>query len=216
MIKVVVADRCPLLVNAIENLISIKPSFQVVAHAQDLEALATIVSEWRPELAVIDDRIEAPAAIDEFCSHVLPLFPETHVVVFGEDSTRERALRYMTLGVRGFVSKWEPPERLLTALDDAMQGRHDWFLGSSRLTGHDFPHSRLTAREEQILPLLAARLTNAEISAELGIQVQTVKNHVSHILQKLGLNSRTELARSCASRASRVTIPHLVRSPSAS
>jgi len=106
------------------------------------------------------------------------------------------------LGAAGFVMKSAPREKLLEAIRKAAAGDSAWTreelrrvtgaLAAPRLTGDiEVP---LTQRESEVLRQMALGLTNKEIAKMLGISYETVKEHVQHILRKIGVTDRTQAA----------------------
>jgi DNA-binding NarL/FixJ family response regulator len=122
------------------------------------------------------------------------------LTTFGLDEYIYEAL---SAGASGFVLKDDPPEQLIEAVHTVAAG--DALLSPAitkrvikqftRIPRHKPPKEldELTAREQDILRLIARGLSNAEIGAELYISETTVKTHVTHILQKLGLRDRVQV-----------------------
>jgi DNA-binding NarL/FixJ family response regulator len=111
-------------------------------------------------------------------------------------------LRGVQRGVLGIVQKTDKPDEILRKLDAAVQRKNLWnkeeirryqacFSTAPAISGLDIP---LTLRESDVLGKLATGLTNRRIAEELGISYETVKEHVQHILQKVGVTDRTQAA----------------------
>ena len=124
------------------------------------------------------------------------------VIVFSAIDNPNYVARALTLGAAGFVLKSESRERWLEVIRKAAGGESTWsreelrrITGSAAVprqsTDIDIP---LTQREGEVLRLLASGLTNREISQQLEISYETVKEHVQHILRKVGVVDRTQAA----------------------
>ena len=161
------------------------------------EALPQLRDRARPAVAVLDARL--PGDVD------LPVAPEvereTKLVAVGVPDSE--AVEWIEAGVSGFVPQDGSLEDVVDVLGRAAGGQvaippevAPHLADHVRRHGADPPtaEGRLTAREAEILELLADGLSNKEIGQQLSIQVQTVKNHVHSVLVKLGVSRRTEAA----------------------
>jgi DNA-binding NarL/FixJ family response regulator len=118
--------------------------------------------------------------------------PETAVLIFTAYSERSLLGRGLESGARGYILKEAPHQTLLRAIEKvaAGEGYVDPALMPSFLNGKD-RDEMLTAREREILQLLADGMSNADVAGRLFISQETVKSHVRHILAKLEANTRT-------------------------
>ena len=196
-IRVLIADDQSMVRAGFRMLLSGEQDIEVVAEARDgLEAVAgaarcapTVI--LMPEL----DGLEATRRIiaADAAARILIL------TTFGLDEYVYEALR---AGASGFVLKDDPPEQLIAAVRTVAAG--DALL-SPAITKHVIKQftriprpappkelDELTAREQDILRLIAGGLSNAEIGKQLYISETTVKTHVTHILAKLGLRDRVQ------------------------
>ena len=121
------------------------------------------------------------------------------VVVHTAHNSVEDVFTSQLSGADSFVHKGEVTQKLVEAVKETHAGRRVWLLGEGRRNPHPptVPHGeddpRLTRREKEVFHLLLGRYTNAEIAQELSISLQTTKNHVSSVLRKLGVQSRSGL-----------------------
>jgi DNA-binding NarL/FixJ family response regulator len=128
--------------------------------------------------------------------------PNTAVLIFSASDNPLDEARAFAAGIKGFVSRTLGRDVLLAAIRTVSQGGSLWtgsdqrrlssYLRAARPVVGDF--APLTPREEQILKLLTTGATNKEISESLGISHETVKEHVQHVLQKVGVTDRTQAA----------------------
>ena len=204
-ISVVVADDHQLVRSGFRVILEAEPDIRVVGEAADGRGALDIVFRTRPDVALMDIRmpeLDGLKAAEQILSD-----PELDTAVlmlttFDRDEYIYRALR---IGASGFLLKDAPADRLLDAVRVAAAG--DALLAPSvtrRLieqfarTGRPDPGtvpaklSELTARELEVLTLVARGLSNSEIAAELVLGENTVKTHVAHVLGKLGLRDRVQ------------------------
>jgi DNA-binding NarL/FixJ family response regulator len=128
--------------------------------------------------------------------------PDLPVVLFSAYDNPTYIARAVALGAAGFVLKSAERAKLIGALETAAQGESAWTreelrrvtgaLATPRL-GQDI-EVPLTHRESEVLRQMAQGLTNKEIAKMLGISYETVKEHVQHILRKIGVSDRTQAA----------------------
>jgi DNA-binding NarL/FixJ family response regulator len=201
VIRVLIADDQALVRTGFRLILSGEPGIDVVAEARDGAEAATLAAELAPDVVLMDvrmpgvDGIEATRRIvvDETSPRVLVL------TTFDLDDIVYDALR---AGASGFLLKDAPEERLLTAIQVVAEGGSLFAPSVTRRLIDEFSRraptapppalSELTARELEVLRLLAEGLSNAEIAARLVVSEHTVKTHVARILQKLNLRDRTQ------------------------
>jgi DNA-binding NarL/FixJ family response regulator len=153
-----------------------------------------------PDVVLVDaSEIEAVAAV-----RALSACDSPRVVAFDlPDDEETRMLALAEAGVQGFVLAEDSLDGLLDAAAAVAAGRVACppqvaavLLGRVVAAGHaaPLPHPLLTSRELDVVALISRGLSNKEIARELRIELPTVKNHVHHILKKLGLTTRAEAA----------------------
>jgi DNA-binding NarL/FixJ family response regulator/class 3 adenylate cyclase len=204
-ITAVVADDQRLVRTGFRVILDAEPDIKVVGEAADGQAALDVIRRTRPDVALMDIRMpeldglkaaEAILADDELQTAVLML------TTFDLDEYIYDALR---IGASGFLLKDAPADRLLDAVRVAASG--DALLAPSvtRRLIERFAHAarpesagvpdalaELTARELEVLRLMARGLSNAEIADELVLGENTVKTHVAHVLGKLELRDRVQ------------------------
>jgi DNA-binding NarL/FixJ family response regulator len=199
--RVLVADDQALVRAGFRKLLESADGLEVVGEAADgLEAVDR-VRRLKPDVVLMDirmprlDGIEATRRLAGEGARVLIL------TTFGLDEYVYEALR---AGASGFMLKDAPPEELLAAIEVVARGDALIAPAVTRSVIAEFvrrgpPPQRsspsldeLTAREREVLALLARGLSNAEIGARLFVSDGTVKTHVAHVLQKLGLRDRVQ------------------------
>ena len=202
-VRVVLADDQEMVRAGLRMLVDFQPDLEVVGEAADGLEAVEVVTRLRPDVVLMDVRMPRCDGI-EASRRVLAAVPEVAVVVlttFDEDASLAEALR---AGVSGFLLKTAPPEQLLHAirtvaagnglLDPAVTLR---VIASSARSPAPDPAAAarlatLTARETDVLRLVADGLTNAEIAAALYLGEATVKTYLSRMLTKLDLRDRVQ------------------------
>lgn len=205
MIRVVVADDEVMVRAGVRAVLAADDGIEVVAEAAHGRQAVEVVRAHRPHVALLDIRmpgLDGLAAADEIAA----VAPATKVVVlttFGQDDYVARALGG---GAAGFLLKACDPRELLAAVHAVAAGaaflspavaqrvvRHYRAAGASATRARQRT-TALTERERDVLALLGAGCSNAEIARTLHVVEGTVKAHVSSILDKLGARNRVEAA----------------------
>jgi DNA-binding NarL/FixJ family response regulator len=192
---VLVVARSPVVRAGLESLLSRAGEYTVLGAAR-MPELATSESPTAPDVIVLaldpdqDAGLEAELPLDQSTS-------ATALVVMGEEPVNEWAPRVLRLGARAILSHATGPAELVAAIEAAVAGL---VVVPPELVGRTVRGTRpaepgpqaLTAREVEILGLLAAGLANKTIGARLGISEHTVKSHVAALFGKLAVSTRAE------------------------
>ena len=202
-IRVVLVDDQAMVRTGLRMVLAAEGDIEVVGEAADGAAGVRVVSELRPDVVLLDVRMPGTDGL-EAARQILAADLPTRVIVlttFDEDEYVTAALR---AGVSGFLLKVAPPEDLVGAVRTvaAGQGLLDPAVTLrviQRYAAAPAPDparaaalAELTERETDVLSLVAAGHSNAEIAARLYLGEATVKTHVSRILLKLGLRDRVQ------------------------
>jgi DNA-binding NarL/FixJ family response regulator len=195
MIRIVLVDDQTLVRSGIRGLLDLTDDIRVVAEAADGAEAPAVVAAARPDLVLLDVRMPNCSGV-QLLQAQGPAWPPTILLTTFDDD--EALLAGMRAGARGFLLKDISLERLADGIRAVAAGSTMFRPGLSERTRSAFAPAqpmaplteRLTARETEILALMAAGLNNAEIAAALGPTEGTIKNHVSNILAKLGVRDR--------------------------
>lgn len=195
-IRVVIADDHPVVRSGLTALLATMPGIEVVAQAADGAATVREVVVHRPEVVVLDLRMPVLDGI-AVAQRLAVEAPETRVLVltmFDDDTLVADAL---DAGVAGYLLKGASGEELERAIRAVATGSailsERVVAAALRLrTPAPPPFPALTAREREILDLIAAGRSNAAIGTLLGIAPKTVGNHISAIFLKLAVSTRAE------------------------
>jgi DNA-binding NarL/FixJ family response regulator len=164
------------------------------------EALACL-SQGHWDLAVIDIDMPGPDGL-QLLQEVKRRWPRMPVLMLSGFSEEELAVHALKLGAAGYVSKSSASDELVNAARKVLAGgRYVSAAVAERLAGvvsgdaGQLPHEALTARELQVLRLVASGRTHKEIAADLGLSEKTVATYRQRVTDKLGLSSAVELTR---------------------
>lgn len=204
VIRVLVADDQRVVRDGLTMLVDLIDGIDVVASAANgLEAVDAAASE-RPDVVLMDLRMpELDGA--EATRRIRASLPETQVLVLTTYADDDSLFPALQAGARGYLTKDASAEEIeqairalaagRTHLDPAVQQRLiDAVLAPAPAPVTELP-ADLTAREGEILKLIAAGLSNAEIAAALVVSAATVKTHVNHIFAKTGARDRAQAVR---------------------
>jgi DNA-binding NarL/FixJ family response regulator len=200
-IRVLIADDQSMVRAGFRMLLADEQDIEVVAEARDgLEAVAK-AARFNPTVILMDIRMPELDGL-EATRRILAANDTARILIlttFGLDEYVYEALRD---GASGFVLKDDPPEQLISAVRTVAGGNALLSPAITKRVIKQFARiprpvppkelNDLTAREQDILRLIATGLSNAEIGHQLYISETTVKTHVTHILQKLGLRDRVQ------------------------
>jgi DNA-binding NarL/FixJ family response regulator len=199
-IRVLIADDHEVIRCGLRSLFA-NTEIEVIAEASTGAEAVEKTIETRPDVAILDVRMTDGDGLN--CLGRIKLdCPDLPVLMFSAYDNPTYIARAVSWDAMGFVLKTAPGEVLLQAIRKAAQGEAAWTrdelrrvtgaLATPRLNSNvEVP---LTRRESEVLKQLALGLTNKEIAQVLGISYETVKEHVQHILRKIGVSDRTQAA----------------------
>ncbi|MGQ9369972.1 response regulator [Azospirillum sp. A39] len=173
---------------------------RVVAEAADGAQAYRVFKETRPDLVIMDLSLPGIGGI-EAIRRIRQWHSQARILVFTMHQNAAFAVQAIRAGARGYVTKTSPPEVLVRAVFDVLDGRIalspdiDHELALSHLAGQTVAADLLTAREFEVLRLLLAERTTEEIADLLHLSPKTVANLRSLIKAKLGVGSDIELVR---------------------
>jgi DNA-binding NarL/FixJ family response regulator len=200
-IRVLIADDQSMVRAGFRMLLSGEEDIEVVAEARDgVEAVAA-AARFDPTVTLMDIRMPELDGL-EATRRILAANPSSRILILTTFGLDEYVFEALSAGASGFVLKDDPPEQLIAAVRTIAAGDALLSPAVTKRVIKQFtraPRSarpkeldELTAREQEILRLIAAGLSNAEIGERLYIGETTVKTHVTHVLQKLGLRDRVQ------------------------
>jgi DNA-binding NarL/FixJ family response regulator len=200
-IRVLVADDQSMVRAGFRMLLAGEPDIEVVAEASNgLEAIDK-AARFSPTVVLMDIRMPELDGL-EATRRILAADGDARVLILTTFDLDEYVYEALRAGASGFVLKDDPPEQLLDAIHVVARGDALLSPAVTKRVIRQFsrvPHAvaprgldELTERERDVFRLIAHGLSNAEIGQELSISDTTVKTHITHILQKLGLRDRVQ------------------------
>ena len=200
-IHVLVVDDHTVIRRGIRALLATEPDLHVVGEARDGREAIEQVTRLEPDVVLMDlvmPGVDGLEAIREITVHQ----PEVRILVLTSFAGVEKIFPAIEAGALGYLLKDSSPEELVEAIRQVHRGNASLHPAVARklLEGICQPAGQrgeieaLTEREHMVLQLVAQGLSNREIAARLSISEATVRTHVSHILTKLELSSRTQAA----------------------
>jgi DNA-binding NarL/FixJ family response regulator len=203
-VSVLVADDHEIVRRGIRALIQEQPGWQVAAEANDGRDAVAKADEFQPDVAILDITMPSLNGIDA-AIQIAKLSPRTKVLILTIHESDQLSRKVIDAGVRGYVLKTDAAFDLITAVSSLLSNKifftpkiaHmvlNGYLGKGPTASEDGPF-QITAREREIVQLLAEGKHSKEVAAVLDITVKTVESHRSNILRKLHFHSVAELVR---------------------
>lgn len=193
--RVALADDHPVVRAGLRTLLGSEPTLEVVAEFDDLATTRSGVRSVRPAILLLDMSMAGTSTLQSI-PELLASCAGLRIIVLTMHDDPEFAREALRLGARGYVLKDAAADELVIAVRSVLRG--DTYLhpslGARLATLADRPGD-LTEREVQVLRLLAAGNTNAEIGRQLFVSLRTVESHRSQIRAKLNLETRADLSR---------------------
>jgi len=200
-IRVLVVDDQSMVRAGFRLLLSGEEDIEVVAEAKDGLEAVDIATRLRPTVVLMDIRMPRLDGL-EATRRILAADDRARILILTTFDLDEYVYEALRAGASGFVLKDDPPEQLLAAIRTVAAGDALLSPAVTKRVIKQFTRiprpappkefDELTSREQEILRLIANGLSNAEIAHQLYISETTVKTHVTHILQKLGLRDRVQ------------------------
>jgi DNA-binding NarL/FixJ family response regulator len=199
--RVLIGDDHPLIRTAVASVLA--RQYDVVGEADNGQRLVEAAQRLKPDFVVLDVSMPVLNGIDA-ARQIAEALPATRIVVLSMHTSPMYLRKAMAVGAKAYVLKAAASEQLLQALADVRRGRTyvSPEFGADiarevRMGASDSPQTRidLTARQREILQLVAEGRQNKEIAATLGVSVKTVEFHRARLMAKLNVSSVAELTR---------------------
>jgi two-component system response regulator DevR len=201
MVRVFLVDDHEVVRRGLADLLASDPELEVVGDAGSVSEAKVRIAALKPDVAVLDVRLPDGSGI-ELCRDLLSDLPELRCLMLTSFTSDEAMLEAILAGASGYVVKDIRGMELATAIKDVGAGKS--LLDNraaaalmAKLRGsaeRQDPLSGLTDRERTLLGLLSEGLTNRQIATRMFLAEKTVKNYVSRLLAKLGMERRTQAA----------------------
>jgi DNA-binding NarL/FixJ family response regulator len=196
MIRLALSEDHTIVRCALREALSKADDIEVVGEAGTAAETLSMVQNVKPDVLLLDITLPDRSGFDVLAElrqvETAPL-----VVVLTWHTEPSYAARAIAAGAHGYVNKAVEPNELLNSIRAVARGEQVIPPGVEQLlaSGDGHPASALTAREAQVMEMLARGMTNREIAEHLDISIKTVDTHRGHVLKKLGLRNNSELTR---------------------
>jgi DNA-binding NarL/FixJ family response regulator len=199
-VDVLIADDHEVVRAGLKSLLE-GTDIRIMAEATSGNAALKLAVKHRPDLVLLDVRMPDGDGLNCLARIKVDL-PKLPVMMFSSFDNPTYVARAVALGAAGYLSKSASRKEIIDAIHVAASGDTIWSREELRRVSGALAAPRssadgdipLTKRESEVLKQLAFGLTNKEIAQSLGISYETVKEHVQHILRKIGVSDRTQAA----------------------
>lgn len=202
-IRVVLVDDHAVVREGMRAFLAMHDDVEVVGDAADGDTLLELLNrllafDQLPDVVVLDLHMPGLSGA-QLISRICSTFPTVATLVLTSFGDPSRARQAIDAGANGYLLKDAGPDELVSAIRSVMAGEMpvDPAVTSALARSWkaaDRPASHITAREQIVVSLVSQGLSNQEIATRLSISERTARTHVSNILAKLGLSSRTQIA----------------------
>ncbi len=208
-ITIVVVDDHALFRQGVVDTLSLEPGFKIIAQTGDGEEALMLIRSLHPNIAVMD--INLPGMNGQQITHqVVQDKLSTRIVLLTAYDDHEQIIHAAWAGAAAYCAKDIEPSRLVQTIREVIKGKFvienqvfnkkeldDWLKGEIESVPQLYsepgnPFHPLSDREAEVLAYVVKGMSNKEIASSLGISHQTVKNHVTSILRKFGVEDRTQ------------------------
>lgn len=199
---IVLGDDHKIVLRGLRALLEAEPGFAVIGEAADGLRVLSLVERLKPDVLVLDLMMPGLGGFD-VTRRVAKRFSKTRVIILSMYSSEAHVVEALRSGASGYVLKDASAEELTMAIHEAAAGRRYLSAPFSNDRIDSYlkqpiaidPYGTLTAREREVLHLVAEGLTSGDIARRLFISPRTAESHRANLMRKLGLRSRTDLVR---------------------
>lgn len=201
--KILLCDDQAVIRDGMEMLLQLEKDFQVVGTAQDGFEAVELAAKKQPDLILMDLKMPGMNGI-EATREIRKKYPDMKILVLTTYDDDEWVFDAIRAGASGYLLKDTPRQKIVEAIrgtmdgksfvDPAVAGKLLNQVASNQTQPASILKDKLTERELDVLRLLAKGMTNTDIAGTLHLSEGTVRNHVSAILEKLGVSDRTQAA----------------------
>ncbi|MDN5375571.1 MAG: hypothetical protein PWQ39_611 [Thermacetogenium sp.] len=203
-IKVLIADDHPLIREGLRHVLELDPQIEIVGEVGDGQGAINLARSMRPDVILMDLKMPGTSGV-EACRVISTEMPEIRIIILTV-SEDDEMLEVIKTGACGYLLKDVEPAELIKAIRSVMEGVpafHPVVTGrllseyqrlSAAPADEEDGIAALTAREKEVLALIARGESNRNIARRLFISEKTVKNHITSIFRKLKVEDRTQAA----------------------
>ena len=197
MIRVLVVDDHIVVRSGIEQVLATTDDIEIVGLAPDGQRAVEMVQALEPDVVLMDLSMPVMDGV-EATRRIRALAPDTKVVVLTSFSDQARITDAMSAGAEGYLLKHADPAQIMDAIRSVVTGGVPLDPKAARVMLNSQrgmrPADPISSREREVLVLLCKGMANKQIARHLGISERTVKAHLTHVFQRLGVSDRTGAA----------------------
>ncbi|MCL5958984.1 MAG: response regulator transcription factor [Chloroflexi bacterium] len=213
-IKILVLDEFPVVVEGVRSILSSVDDIELVGEATNCSEAVELIAEHRPQILLTDLHLPSLQEDLGIIQHVRKTYPETAVIVFTTLKDKDSIVKACIAGASGYLPKATSRELLTSSIRTVSKGGMVLDASLERVIFDSVPSQsgttstqqigaeaadrdgirNLTARENEVVRLMAKGYTNKQIGRDLSISDETAKKHVQRIITKLGASDRTQAA----------------------
>jgi DNA-binding NarL/FixJ family response regulator len=198
-IKVLIVDDHPVVRAGLTSMLGTQPNLEVIGSASTGEEALDMVRRGDPDVLLLDLRMPGMNGVDTLGA-LAKTGSSSRVIILTSFETDEDIYRAFQAGAQGYLLKDTSLREMVEAITMVHAGRRYVHGHIASRLAERMMRTNLTARELEILKMLAKGPTNKEIAQALGISDNTVRNHVNSIIEKLEVSDRTEAATTAIQR----------------
>jgi two-component system NarL family response regulator len=189
--SVLVVDDHALVRTGVVKIISHDRNLEVVAEAANGAEAVEAYAKHRPDVTLLDLRMPVMEGV-EAVRRIREMDPQARVIVLTTYDTDEDITRALKAGAKAYALKDISADELVACIHDVLAGKTYLAPAAAAKLAEGMVRMQVTPRELSTLRLMADGKSNKEIATALGISERTVKSHLGHLFEKLGVTSRTE------------------------
>jgi DNA-binding NarL/FixJ family response regulator len=197
--NVLIVDDHALLRTGVANIINHEPDLFVIAEATNGVEAIEAYERYRPDVTLLDLRMPVMEGV-EAVRHIRERDPLAKVIVLTTYDADEDIARALKAGAKAYILKDISADDLIACIHDVLAGKTYLAPAAAAKLAEGVMRVQLTPRELATLRLMADGKSNKEIGNDLGITERTVKTHLGHLFEKLGVTSRTEAVKVASRR----------------
>src|SRR5579864_352868 len=189
--RVLLVDDHALLRTGVANIINQEPDLRVIAEAGNGVEAIDAYERHHPDVTLLDLRMPVMEGV-EVVRRIRELDPDARLIILTTYDTDDEISRALKAGAKAYVLKDISAEALVGCIREVLNGKTYLAPAAAAKLAEGVTRVQLTPREMAALRLMADGKANKEIASELNISERTVKTHLGHLFEKLGVTSRTE------------------------